>query len=93
MTLVLSSLWPALAAALGLGLVIGTLTGLPRGGLALATAGLLLTGLAILSGLAALRTVPGAPGLWIESGAGLLGAYFAGCVLGGLGCSLAGRPL
>ncbi|UGB24422.1 hypothetical protein LPC10_15840 [Methylorubrum sp. B1-46] len=93
MILVFLSLWPALAAALGLGLVIGALTGLPRGGLAMAAAGLLLTGLAILTGLAALRTMPGAPGLWIESGALLLGAYLAGCVLGGFGRSVSGRPL
>jgi hypothetical protein len=92
-TLVLSSLWPALAAALVLGLVVGALTGLPRGGLALAAAGFLLTGLAILSGLAATRTVPGAPGLWIEAGALLLGAYLAGCALAGLGRSVSGRPL
>lgn len=93
MILVVLSLWPALAAALGLGLVIGALTGLPRGGLAMAAAGLLVTGLAILAGLAALQTMPGAPGLWIESGALLLGAYLAGCVLGGFGRSVSGRPL
>ena len=93
MTLVLSSLWPMLAAALVLGLVVGALTGLPRSGLALTAAGLLLAGLAILSCLATLRTMPGAPGLWTESGALLLGAYLVGCALGGLGRSLSRRPL
>lgn len=88
-----SSLWPALAAALLLGLAVGTLTGLPRSSFTLTAAGLLLVGLAILAALAALRTVPGAPGLWIETGALLLGAYLVGCALGGLGRSVSGRWL
>lgn len=92
MTLLVSSLWPALAAALVLGLVVGALTGLPRRGLALA-AGLLLAGFAVLTGLAALRTAPGEPGLWVETAALVLGAYLAGCALGGLGRALSGRPL
>ncbi|BAU92118.1 hypothetical protein MPPM_3513 [Methylorubrum populi] len=93
MTLLVSSLWPALAAALVLGLVVGALTGLPRRGLALAAAGLLLAGFAVLTGLAALRTAPGEPGLWVETAALVLGAYLAGCALGGLGRALSGRPL
>ncbi|MBB2960763.1 hypothetical protein [Methylobacterium sp. R2-1] len=93
MILLVSSLWPALAAALVLGLVVGALTGLPRGGFALAAAGLLLVGLAILAGLSTLRTVPGESGLWIETGALVLGAYLAGCAVGGLGRAVSGRPL
>lgn len=90
MTDLVSSLWPELAAALALGLAVGALTGLPRGGFALVAAGLLLAGLAVL---ATLRTVPGAAGLWLEAGTLVLGAYLAGCALGGLGRSVSGRPL
>lgn len=87
------SLWPELAAALALGLVVGALTGLPRERFALASAAILLVGLTVLAGLAVLRTVAGGTGLWIETAALLLGAYLAGCVLGGLGRAASGRPL
>ena len=93
MTDLAASLWPELAAALALGLVVGALTGLPRERLALATSATLLVGLAVLAGLALLRTVSGGTGLWIETAALVLGAYLAGCVLGGLGRSASGRPL
>ena len=93
MILLVSSLWPALTAALVLGLVVGALTGLPRDGFAPAAAGLLLVGLGVLAGLTTLHTAPGEPGLWIETGALILGAYLAGCALGGLGGSVFGRPL
>ncbi|MBB5762838.1 hypothetical protein HNR01_002464 [Methylorubrum rhodesianum] len=86
MTLVDSSLWPA-PAALVLGLVVGAPTGLPRRGLALAAAGLL------LAGLASPQTAPSEPGLWIETAALLLGTDLAGCALGGLGRAVSGGPL
>lgn len=82
-----SSLWPELAAGLALGLAVGALTGLPRGGLALAGAAFLLVGLVVLIGVAALRTLPGPAGLWVETGVLVLGGYLAGCALGGLGRS------
>lgn len=80
-----TSLWPELTASLALGLAIGALTGLPRSRAARLGAGLLFLGLAALAGLASTGTVPGRGGLWLESGALILGAYLAGCVLGGLG--------
>ena len=80
-----TSLWPEVTAALALGLAVGALTGLPRSRAARLGAGLLFLGLAALTGLAAMGTVPGRGGLWLESGALILGAYLAGCVLGGLG--------
>lgn len=80
-----TSLWPELAAALALGLAVGALTGLPRSRAARLGAGLLFLGLAALTGLAAMGTVPGRGGLWLESGALILGAYLAGCALGGFG--------
>ncbi len=92
MTLLVASLWPQLAAALALGLAVGALTGLPRSRPALAAAGLPCACLAGLSALALLRTAPGAAGLWIETAALLLGAYLAGCGLGGFGRNVVGRP-
>jgi hypothetical protein len=82
-------LWPA-PAALVLGLVVGAPTSLPRRGLALAAAGLLL---ASLADLASPQTAPGEPGLWIETAALLLGTDLAGCALGGLGRAVSGGPL
>lgn len=85
MTVLVSSLWPELAAALALGLAIGAVTGLPRGRIAMMAAGLLLLGLAALTGLAIWQVLPGAAGFRIEAGALVLGAYLAGCGVGGLG--------
>lgn len=79
------ALWPEAAAALVLGLAVGALTGLPQGRVARLGAGLLFLGLVALAGLAVTEAVPGNRGLWVEIGALLLGAYLAGCGLGGLG--------
>lgn len=85
MTLLLSSLWPGLAAALLLGLAIGWSCGTPRGrAVPLGLAALSLS----LIGLAAAGAVPGLAGLWTESAALLLLAYTSACALGGAGRSL-----
>lgn len=88
MTLLLAFLWPGLAGALALGLVVGWLSGLPRGVLAPAVLALAMLALwgAALSGLA-----PGRAGLWIESAAAMLPVYVAGCLAGVLLRRLLGR--
>ena len=90
MSLLLTGLWPALAAALLLGSLVGALTGLPRERLALAAAATLAVVLVVSGGLAFSGRVPGEAGLWVEIGSLLLGAYLAGCLVGGTGRALAG---
>ncbi|KQP52747.1 hypothetical protein ASG40_07995 [Methylobacterium sp. Leaf399] len=83
MALILTLLWPAVLAALALGVLVGALTGLPRErGAGLAAAGLAL-GAAVLTGLALVGPVAGRPGFWIEIVALCLDAYLAGCLVGG----------
>ncbi|GJE55405.1 hypothetical protein [Methylobacterium thuringiense] len=85
MTLLVSTLWPGLAGALLLGACIGAVMGLPRDRFALAAAAIPFALLAILSALALLQTVPGQPGLWVETATLMLAAYLAGCLAGGAG--------
>ena len=85
MSLLLSGLWPGLAAALLLGLLVGALTGRPRDRLGLALAAVPAVVLAVLSGLAITEFLPGETGLWVETAALMLAAYLAGCALGGVG--------
>ncbi|TXN19546.1 hypothetical protein FV217_20925 [Methylobacterium sp. WL9] len=58
---------------------------LPRDRFALAAAAIPFALLAILSALALLQTVPGQPGLWVETATLMLAAYLAGCLAGGAG--------
>ncbi len=88
MSALLAGLWPALTAALLLGLVAGWLSGLPRGRVALTVAASLLLLLAVVAGVAFSQIVPGAYGLWVETAGFMLAAYLAGCALGGAGRSL-----
>ena len=82
MTPILSHLWPSLAAALVLGVVVGwfsvserAMTGLGRAGTLVVALAAIVMGLVALLGL-----VPGRPGFWLESGALHAGAYLLGCV-------------
>jgi len=84
-SVLLTSLWPALSVALLLGLVAGGLSGLPRDRIGLAVAICLVIALAILSGLALSERVPGLAGLWVETATLMLATYLAGCALGGIG--------
>ena len=88
MTPLLSVIWPGLAGAGVLGLVVGALAGWPdRYAVPL--------GLFVLSGLLAAAAiagfVPGLPGLWVETAALILPAYGTGCTLGAVGRRLAAR--
>lgn len=91
MSLLVISLWPALAAALGLGLAVGALAGFPRERRTAVAAMLPTLVLAGLAGLAVLGTAPGRAGLWVETAALLLAAYLVGCLLGALGRTLSGH--
>lgn len=89
MTLLVSGLWPGLAAALLLGLCVGALTGLPRERLSYASAAILAGVLGVLGVLIMRESIPGEAGLWVESAAVMLSVYLAGCVIGGLGRRIA----
>lgn len=89
MTLLITGLWPGLAAAVLLGLCVGALSGLPRERLAYAAAAMLASVLGVLVVLSLRESVPGEAGLWVESAAAMLAAYLAGCVIGGLGRRIA----
>ena len=81
MSLLVTLFWPALAASLVLGGLVGTWTGLP-GRKAVATA-LVPVALAILlTALAVTGPVGGRPGFWIEIAAICLDGYLAGCLIG-----------
>ncbi|GJD35945.1 hypothetical protein [Methylobacterium aerolatum] len=78
----LINLWPGLAGALALGIVVGVVTGWPRS----RTVSLVLSGLAlVLILLATAQAVPGVPGFWIEAAALMLPLYITGCAVGALG--------
>ena len=74
-------LWPALAGAFALGLVVGMASCAERGGKAAGR--LAVTALVLLLGggvaAALLHLVPGRLGLWLDMGVLLLLAYLIGC--------------
>jgi hypothetical protein len=80
-------IWPALAAAFGLGLLFGGLSRV-EGGLTTSRSrislGILVIALAALGISAALDLVPGRPGLWLDSAVLHLALYLVGCGLGWL---------
>ncbi|NEU12140.1 hypothetical protein G3T14_08345 [Methylobacterium sp. BTF04] len=80
--LLLTLFWPALAAGFLLGAVFGWLSGLPRTPASRLGAGGLGLAALVASGLAFAGIVPGRPGLWIEAGALVLGAYLVGALAG-----------
>lgn len=82
MTLLLTLLWPALAAALLLGGLVGAFAGLPRDRGTMAAGAIIATIAALLSGLAVIGPVGGRAGLWIEIAAFCLDAYLVGCLIG-----------
>lgn len=82
MILLLTVFWPALAASLLLGGVVGRLAGLPRGRPAKAGAGGLALAAVAAGSVAVAGIVPGRPGLWVETGALVLGVYLAGALIG-----------
>jgi len=88
MTLLVTMLWPALAAALLLGTGIGWLSGLPN---RLTAPLVLAAAIAAAFALNLSGWVPGRGGLFVESAALLLPAYALGCLLGGLAHLAAGR--
>ena len=79
-----TALWPGLAAASLLGLLVGLVTGLPRALPSVAAAASLIAALAVLAGLAALGQVAGEAGLRIETAGLMLATYLTGCLLGAL---------
>ncbi|MCJ2131816.1 hypothetical protein [Methylobacterium sp. E-045] len=84
MLLLLTILWPALAASLALGTAIGWHFGPPRGRLSTAIGLGLGFGAVALGGLAISGLVPGRPGFWVESAALNLTAYLVGAGAGAL---------
>lgn len=82
MTLLVAILWPAVAAAVLLGGLVGAFAGMPRDRFAVAAGVILATIAALLGGIAVIGAVGGRAGLWIEIAAFCLGAYLAGCVVG-----------
>ncbi|GJD47706.1 hypothetical protein OPKNFCMD_0416 [Methylobacterium crusticola] len=85
--ILLATLWPAVLAALLVGLGAGLWAGWPAGPARRAAGGLLALGLG-LAGLALAGVVPGRAGLWLESAALLLAAYLGGCALAALASRL-----
>ncbi|GJD38585.1 MULTISPECIES: hypothetical protein [Methylobacterium] len=84
MLLLLTILWPALAASLALGTAIGWHFGPPRDRLSTAIGLGLGFGAMALAGLAFSGLVPGRPGFWVESAALNLAAYLVGAGTGAL---------
>jgi hypothetical protein len=84
MLLLLTILWPALAASLALGTAIGWHFGPPRDRLSTAIGLGLGFGAMALAGLAFSGLVPGRPGFWVESAALNLTAYLVGAGTGAL---------
>lgn len=82
MTLLVTLLWPALAAAFLLGGLVGAFAGLPRDRGTMAAGVILATVAVVLSGLAAIGPIGGRAGLWIEIAAFCLDAYLIGCLAG-----------
>lgn len=80
--MMLLAIWPGLAGAVGLGGIVGLLSGWPE---SRAVPLGLVGGALALALLAVLRIVPGQPGLWLELAAMMLPLYLAGCALGALG--------
>ena len=83
---VLEPLWPALAAALALGLPFGAAGWRkePAGFWGRVGLILLVVGLLVGAGLVVAGRVPGRAGLWLELGLAVLVAYLAGCLAGSL---------
>ncbi|MBO1018783.1 hypothetical protein IPV08_02200 [Methylobacterium sp. SD274] len=84
MLLLLTILWPALAASFALGTAIGWHFGPPRDRLSTAIGLGLGSGAVALAGLAFSGIVPGRPGFWVESAALNLTAYIVGAGTGAL---------
>ncbi|KQO52096.1 MULTISPECIES: hypothetical protein [unclassified Methylobacterium] len=84
MLLLLTILWPALAASFALGTAIGWHFGPPRDRLSTAIGLGLGFGAVALAGLAFSGIVPGRPGFWVESAALNLTAYIVGAGTGAL---------
>lgn len=84
MLLLLTILWPALAASFALGTAIGWHFGPPRDRLSTAIGLGLGSGAVALAGLAFSGLVPGRPGFWVESAALNLAAYLVGAGTGAL---------
>ena len=82
MILLLTLLWPALAAAFLLGGLVGAFAGLPRDRGTMAARVTLAAIAALLSGLAIIGPIGGRAGLWIEIAAFSLNAYLVGCLFG-----------
>lgn len=82
MTLLLTILWPALAAALLLGGLVGAFAGLPKDRRAVVIVGILVAVAVLLTGLAATGAIAGRAGLWIEIAALCLDAYLIACIAG-----------
>lgn len=85
MSLLLTALWPALAAGFCVGAATGFLTGLPVSRQAGAIAGTLVLIAVGLGAVAVIGLAPERNGFWVESAALVLAAYLAGCLLGGFG--------
>ncbi|MHC2088349.1 hypothetical protein [Methylobacterium sp. CM6244] len=84
MLLLLTILWPALAASFALGTAIGWHFGPPRDRLSTAIGLGLGSGAVALAGLAFSGLVPGRPGFWVESAVLNLTAYLVGAGTGAL---------
>ena len=91
-------LWPALLAALVVGMPFGWLGWREQGPAFWGRLGLLLVAVSLAGGvaLAALGRVPGRPGLWLDIALATALAYLAGCLLGSVLRAIrnrfAGRP-
>ncbi|WP_375407756.1 hypothetical protein [uncultured Methylobacterium sp.] len=82
MALLLTLLWPALAAAFLLGGLVGAFAGLPRDRGTAAAGAILGAMTTVLCGFAVTGPVGGRTGLWIEIAAFCLVAYLIGCLAG-----------
>ncbi|MBX9930681.1 MAG: hypothetical protein K2Y56_03965 [Methylobacterium sp.] len=81
MSLLFAIFWPAFAASLGLGGLVGAWSGLPERRYLVAA--VIPVGLAVtLTALAVGGPVAGRPGFWIEIAAICLDGYLVGCLIG-----------
>jgi hypothetical protein len=76
--------WGWLLASLLLGLAMGWISVVQRGGVTGAWGRALWALVAILLALAATRTVPGRFGYWLDLGLVMFGLYLVGCTVGSL---------
>src|ERR1700761_9024171 len=76
--------WGWLLASFVLGLAMGWISVVQRGGLSKVTSRWVIALIVVLVGLAAARVVPGRFGYWLDLGLILFACYLIGCTIGAL---------